>query len=91
MTIEITKAEYKTVFGLCFLFFICLLTTSCSGGVSKFEEENDSRKNVTVEKGFVKVTGKDDGTEYECSGFDPNFTTDPSIYSCDGNELVINR
>ena len=74
--------------GFLFLYFIIQLTASCSSEVSR----NKVSRRVENENGFIKLTGNDNGNEYECTGIDTNFdSNNTSIYSCSGSELVINR
>jgi len=82
---KVTKTESRVKIGLFFLWLMCILITSCSNEVSK------SERKVKNNNGKITVSGNDDGREFECSGFDLNFTSDTSVYSCNGNELVINR
>lgn len=84
-TTKITTTTIGRIFGL---FFICMLTISCSGGVSS----NRTEREVTNRNGFVTLKGNDNGREYECSGFDSNFDSEnTNIYDCNNGELVINR
>lgn len=96
MIIEIYKARFRTIFGLCFLFFICLLTISCSNEVS-VSESNES-KNVTADDGLVKVSGENENGSYSCSGFDSELIQPGNFripkdddYDCKDGQLVINR
>lgn len=87
--------------------FIASCESETSSNTSERETNRKVNSNVEVKNGreksreveinnsFVKVTGEDENGYYKCSGVDPEITRsgvqDTSIYSCDGNKLIINR
>ncbi|KST67284.1 hypothetical protein [Mastigocoleus testarum] len=102
-----TLTKPRIIVRLFFALFLCIFIASCESETSSNTSERQKNSNVEIKNGreksreveinnsFVKVTGEDENGSYKCSGVDPEITRsgvqDTSIYSCDGDKLIINR